>query len=901
MKKIIHILIVIFLPALNLSAQVGIGTTTPNPSAVLDVYSPDFGLLIPRINTDRRLQMAPVNGMMVYDVDYKQFYVYENDVWTSMGTGDPTWVRSTALSQTYLANQNDIVGLGTYSPVASAKLDIRSTTKGLMIPKMTQTQMTLIASPAVGLLVFNSTANSFYYYNGSAWTMLLASSAGMLKDTDSDTKIEVEKNADEDIIRFTLAGSEKMTLIGNRLEMPKTGTQNLFIGMWAGKANTTGYLNTALGDSSLRYNTTGYYNTAAGHGSLWQNNTGTRNTAFGMNSLTFNATGNRNCAFGALSLSQNTEGSFNTAMGYAALNSNTSSMNTAVGNNALSSNSTGTSNTAMGHEALYVSNGSFNIALGSTALHENSSGSRNVAIGNAALYNNLEFHNLIAIGDSAQFSTGIDPDYHDLGGNIAIGNGSLRNNTRGTAAIAMGRGSLYHNMKANNVIAIGDSALFNNDINTSQSANAGNDNIAIGNKALHNNIVGEENIAIGSMALFNNGSPCLCSFESSANIAIGYQALYENQIGRGNIAIGSRAFSMTYGSANRNIAIGEFALASLDSAAIDSQQPNVAIGSFALMGRSDWQPITHDHYGNVAIGHMAMTGVISGSQNSGVGFLSLSNISSGWGNSALGYLSGTNNTTGSYNVAVGDSALINNESGNKNIAIGYQALGSNSTHTDLEANVAIGCKAGEKVSTGYGNTLIGEETGNSITTGYDNTWIGKSISNSGLPGINNSIALGNSTPIDANNKARIGNTSVSSIGGQVNWTAFSDGRFKMDIREDVPGLNFITLLKPVTFTVDIKALNEHYNIPSDENSNTETGSIRYTGFIAQDVEASARYLGYDFSGVDKSSETLGLRYAEFVVPLVKAVQEQQAMIEQLQEENRSLRIMVEEMKSSMTD
>ena len=49
-----------------------------------------------------------------------------------------------------------------------------------------------------------------------------------------------------------------------------------------------------------------------------------------------------------------------------------------------------------------------------------------------------------------------------------------------------------------------------------------------------------------------------------------------------------------------------------------------------------------------------------------------------------------------------------------------------------------------------------------------------------------------------------------------------------------------------------------------------------TGFVAQEVEVAANKLGYDFSGVDKpqnKNSLYGLRYAEFVVPLVKAVQE----------------------------
>jgi hypothetical protein len=45
--------------------------------------------------------------------------------------------------------------------------------------------------------------------------------------------------------------------------------------------------------------------------------------------------------------------------------------------------------------------------------------------------------------------------------------------------------------------------------------------------------------------------------------------------------------------------------------------------------------------------------------------------------------------------------------------------------------------------------------------------------------------------------------------------------------------------------------------------------ITFTGFLAQDVETAAKKINYDFSGLDKSGEILGLRYAEFVVPLVK--------------------------------
>lgn len=55
------------------------------------------------------------------------------------------------------------------SPAASAMLDIESTDKGLLAPRMTTAQRTAIASPATGLLVYDNDTNSFWYYNGTTW------------------------------------------------------------------------------------------------------------------------------------------------------------------------------------------------------------------------------------------------------------------------------------------------------------------------------------------------------------------------------------------------------------------------------------------------------------------------------------------------------------------------------------------------------------------------------------------------------------------------------------------------------------------------------------------------------------------------------------------------------------
>ena len=68
------------------------------------------------------------------------------------------------------------------------------------------------------------------------------------------------------------------------------------------------------------------------------------------------------------------------------------------------------------------------------------------------------------------------------------------------------------------------------------------------------------------------------------------------------------------------------------------------------------------------------------------------------------------------------------------------------------------------------------------------------------------------------------------------------------------------------------------------------------------MEAAAKKLGFNFSGVDapkNENDMYGLRYAEFVVPLVKAVQEQQQMIEELKTVNKNLQKQIDELKTEI--
>jgi len=141
---------------------------------------------------------------------------------------------------------------------------------------------------------------------------------------------------------------------------------------------------------------------------------------------------------------------------------------------------------------------------------------------------------------------------------------------------------------------------------------------------------------------------------------------------------------------------------------------------------------------------------------------------------------------------------------------------------------------------------------------------------------------------------------------QVDWTIGSDVRIKNNVTEDVKGIEFIKELRPVTYYYDLDKENALLGVIDslDYKGKYDIEKIKFSGFIAQEVEAAAKKTGYDFSGVDKGGKIWGLRYSEFVVPLVKSVQElntkneeQQVVIESQKNEIDDLKARIEKLES----
>ena len=270
-------------------------------------------------------------------------------------------------------------------------------------------------------------------------------------------------------------------------------------------------------------------------------------------------------------------------------------------------------------------------------------------------------------------------------------------------------------------------------------------------------------------------------------------------------------------------------------------------------------------------------------------------------NTATGVFSLYTNS-GYRNTATGVYTLFNSygayyNSANDNTVNGAQAMYAN---VFGGFNTAVGNYALYGDDGAYYNTAVGYAAGMFYQNGDNNVFLGANVDVNG-DGYTNDMAIGQGTLCTDANQVRIGNSSTVSIGGYSNWSNLSDVRVKKNIKQNVPGLAFINKLQPITYNLDLNTADKIIQRPlmknkdgkfmqltkqeSDERKAKE--QIIYTGFAAQDVEKKSKELNYNFSGVDaakNNKDLYALRYAEFVVPLVKAVQELSVKNEKLKNE-----------------
>ena len=737
------------------SVNVGIGTSTPTRPLHLRANGYGFSHTYGGIEMATYVDDGAPSGGWLGTVSNHPLFFYTND-------GFPQMTLTTA----------GALAMGTVTPHSSAMVELSATDKGMLVPRMTTAQRTAIASPATGLLVYDNDTNAFWFYNGTAWTTISGGVSTLIADADNDTKVQVEENPDEDIIRFDVGGTEGMVLRKNssghqRLELPNGASNNIFIGLNAGSANTTGGFSVAVGKDALLSNISGFTNVAIGAEALKTNTIGQQNVAIGSYTLRSNNVGNTNTAIGHAALELNTSGHSNTATGVWALRSNaTGQNNTGHGRDALSANTTGWNNTALGRDALLT----------------NTTGSNNTAVGWGADVMTDNLTNATAIGYNAK-----------VGASNSLVLGGI-----GADAVKVGIGTTTPNTSALLDLTSTDKGMLVPRMTSAQRT-------AIASPAT-------------GLLVYDNDTNAFWFYNGTAWARISPQTLLADADNDTKIQV--------------------------------EKNPDEDIIRFDLGGTEN----------------MVLRKNAGGSP-----WLDLPNT---FGNTFVGTIAGSANTTGNANTAYGFNALSSNTTGGANTASGTQALSSNTT--------------------GLGNTAVGQWALFSNTTGGSNTCLGYDT-NVSSGGLQNATAIGKGATVNASNKVRIGNGSVTVIEGQVDWTFPSDARFKFNVHDDqVPGLSFINKLRPVTYQFDTRKFDEHLmqNMPDSlqrrrmegQDYSKSTAQVQ-TGLLAQEVEQICKDLGYDFSGlhVPKSEvDNYGLAYGSFVPLLVKAVQEQQKEIEKLE-------------------
>ncbi|MBV1923032.1 MAG: hypothetical protein KUG68_03280 [Flavobacteriaceae bacterium] len=308
------------------------------------------------------------------------------------------------------ANKVTIKGYGNTSSTSALKVKNSADTDLLNIK---DNGLMTIGTATTGYTFPSSrgTNNQILQTNGSGTLIWTNVPNQDLEDADGDTKIQVEESADEDKIRFDLAGTEYVVMEENqyghfRMDV-KDSKNNIFLGDESGLNNGQGASNTThaswnigIGGYSLYNNTIGYQNIAIGRSVLLSNVTGFNNIALGHHAFSNGGNGNNNVAIGISSSQRNVGGNSNVTIGSASDINNTG----------------GSNNVIIGYQA------------GRNTASHSKSGS--VMIGNSAGYqettsNKLYIDNTSADGNNALIYGEFGTDNSTLG-NVLRVNGKLQ-------------------------------------------------------------------------------------------------------------------------------------------------------------------------------------------------------------------------------------------------------------------------------------------------------------------------------------------------------------------------------------------------------------------------------------------------------------------------------------------
>ena len=385
-------------------------------------------------------------------------------------------------------------------------------------------------------------------------------------------------------------------------------------------------------------------------------------------------------------------------------------------------------------------------------------------------------------------------------------------------------------------------SMYTHDVSGTDSTAAGN--TAYGFKAMDAITTGDDNTAMGENALS-------AITTGNNNVGYGKNAIQKAASSGGNVAVGDSALKeLNYDGNSYNVAIGHNAGLNLTNSAY-----NTLVGGFVGDGFD-----TENH--NTAFGYQALGGSVAGGEF----------------NTCLGSYTGDAITSSDHNVLVGYAAGTDLQGGGA-----------------LEGqNTCIGSNSGGQLTTGFQNICIGHSAGNGEgdgvgtdpLTGYRNILIGP-YSNTQASDALHAIVIGYGISGAAQDFTfgRSSNVVSNDFDADANWSRSSDVRKKRNINDQGLGLDFINDLRTVNF--QWKPSNEFPKEWKDysEENNMDLDRVMH-GFIAQEVKEALDKHASDqdknFTGWTVGEDGMQNTSREmFVIPLIKAVQELSAQVEEL--------------------
>jgi hypothetical protein len=403
---------------------------------------------------------------------------------------------------------------------------------------------------------------------------------------------------------------------------------------------------------------------------------------------------------------------------------------------------------------------------------------------------------------------------------------------------------------------------------TFQANTTGAYNTAIGTATMPANTTGSNNTAVGYQAAYSNTT-------ASNNTAVGYGAAYANTTGSSITALGLNALRNNT-TASNNTGVGHDALVFTTTGS-----GNVAVGKEALYGNTTANNNTAVGWQAGYTGTTATNNVILGSQS---GY----SITTGSSNTLLGVVAGYYLTTGSNNTFVGSGqsgygAGWLMTTGSKNTILGAYSGNQGGLDIRTSSNIIVlsdGDGNPRGIFDGSGNFIVGttSATGKLTVSTADAALIATSITASDSGYYNQVLqincARGATTGynlIQANNSSTVECFKVTGAGDVRNtnnsYGAISDVKVKENIVDATPKLAEMMQVKV-----------RNYNLIGDTN--------KQLGVVAQELETVFPTMvdetpDRDAEGNDLGTTTKSVKYSVFVPMLIKAIQEQQAIIESL--------------------